>query len=178
MFLINILRGVLKKDKKWAKRINKYLEGVGPLVLLYLQLAPNEISKVASREIPSLRGKIKPKRLQNISGEYENIYKAVKTILSRKYRNNRAKLLDLLSKEELKDYPEEKIKEWMSLKPSIFTAQCLAYKHGIERHPETILRITRKEKKQKELYKSLADWLSKKLKEVSSQKFSSPSYLS
>lgn len=172
VFFIAILRQVVEKDKTLAKRVDEYLKLMGPLIELFLKLGPDKMYDLADFKIPDMRGRVKPKRFQNIYKEYEGIYENIKPILKRKYKNPEAKLLHL--KERLKGFPKEKLREWVDLEPRMFVAQCVAYKHGYNRCPETILRNVRKEKKVKRIYKSLSNQLSELVRNLSSQKFPPP----
>lgn len=148
LFFMAIVRQVVEKDNALAERIVKHLKDMTPLIKLRDVLNPDKKWCLAEFKLPDMRGRVKAKRLQNISEEYRDIYEKVKPIFKRRYRNPEAKLHSL--KERLgKNIPKDKLREWLGCEPREFSAKCLAYKHKWDKHPETILRYIRKERKHK-----------------------------
>ena len=155
LFFWAIARQVVEKDDILAQRIVKHLKDMSPLIKLLMR-NPDKKWALADFRLPDMRGRVKPKkRLQNISEEYRNIYERVKPILKRRYRNPEAKLLHL-EKSLGRNFPKDKLREWLDCKPTDFACKCFAYKYEYDRHPETILRYVRKERKDvKTTYKLL-----------------------
>lgn len=165
LFLTAMLRQVLEKDKTLADRIVKHLNDMTPLIRFRSELYPDKkyvLNALANFRLPDMRGRVKPKKLQNILEEYEGIYEKVKPILKRRYRNPEAKMLNLKEKLAMK-IPKERLKEWLDCKPSEFTCKCIAYKHNCERHSGTILRNLRRERKENRSTFNLISKLAKKL---------------
>lgn len=168
-FLTAVLKQVIEKDKTLAERIVKHLEFASPLISIGSNLSPNKkyvLHALANFRVPDMRGRVKPKKLQNISIQYREIYEKVKPIFKRRYRDPGAKLhyLHLSINERLgMNIPKEKLKKWLDCEPREFSVKCLAYKHKWDKHPETILRYVRKERKKKPSTFDLISELAEKL---------------
>ena len=160
LVLTAILKQLLEKDKL-AERIVVHLKVVSPLISLY-GFYGDKRHALANFRLPDMRGRVKPKKLQNILEEYEDIYEKVKPILKRRYRNPEAKMLNLKEKLGM-EIPKHRLKEWLNCKPREFTCKCLSYKHNWERHPKTILRHLSGERKEKRSTFNLISKLAKKL---------------